>query len=813
MFAKSFFNLFSIVLLALAVVSFVSDVLFEPNESLGIFVPVVLIVIWLAGGVVRFGYEDGAKRRFQRHMARSANRLVLKKTDGTWEYVEPLSLQVDDVVRLGSGDICPVDAVLAGDVAALVSAASVTGESGLSVCHPGEVIAAGATVVDGKTTARVVSCYNEVPTSRRSPVGSYSKGAKDICLVLIKVMLVIALVALFGRGVVTGEWGGAFLFAASAIVGLVPEMLPVVTSVCLSGGARRLEREHVIVKDVDSMERLGGIDVLCMDKTGTLTSDEASLEYFTDIFGNESARTLELAYLECSSHGHICNHLDNAVMSLCTSGRVQVVARDLDDAFRRVGTDPFEHGSKNSGAKVEATQGALSRIGVNGSSQRPVLTIVKGEVESICRRCSWADFRGQLVPMNPSSTFQALSLADDMRSDGIKVLAVAYGVDVDGWKGLTLCGFLAFFDAPKKSARAAVKSLSALGVRPKVLTGDSAAVATSVCGRLGISADQVLTGDDIAKMGEDELLIAVDRTSVFAELSPLQKFMVVSALRSSGRTVGYLGDGLNDLPAIQSSDVGIVVNSAATEVKEAADVILEHKDLAVVARGVKEGRRAFANAAKYIRIASSSNFGNVCSVVISGLLLPFLPAIAGQLLVLNLVNDITCLALTVDRVSAEEANKPRTWSGRSLSRFMAVFGPVSTAFDLLTFSLLFFFVCPQVCGGAFFALDAAGRTLFAAAFQAGWLLECAWTQSLAVLMLRASKAFDKGNRPCTVLVVVIGFVLAASSLLLSTPIAEIVGMVSVPPWFLLVVGVESFVYLLMVFLLKRWFLKRYGRLF
>ncbi|MBE6470071.1 MAG: HAD family hydrolase [Coriobacteriaceae bacterium] len=813
MLKKSFFNPFSIVLLALALVSLASDVLLAPSESRALFTPVVLLVMWVAGGLVRFAYEIGAKRNFQRHMARSAKRHVLKSIGGLWVFVEPSSLNPGDTIRLGSGDVCPVDAVLSDGSFAIVSEAPVTGESGFSTMRPGDAIAAGTTIVDGKAAARVTSRYQEAPVRHKYTQRGYSEGARDICLVLIRAMFVIAPVALLVHGLAMGEWGDALLFAVSAAVGLVPEMLPVVTSICLSGGARRLKSERVIVKDVDSMESLGSVDVICMDKTGTLTSDKASLEYFTDIIGNEDIRTLELAYLECSSHDRANSQLDEAVLEACASDGVRLAAHGLGDAFNAIETDPFEHGSKFSGAKLEASSEAMSSIGIKSSIEDSVLTVVKGEVEGICQRCAWADFKGQKVPMDADGLAHALSLADDMRSDGIKVLAVAYGADVEEWENLTLCGFLAFFDAPKKSALAAVESLASLGVKAKILTGDSAAVASSVCGRLGIPTAEILTGSDVAKMSEDELLVAADRTSVFAELSPLQKAQIVSALRQSGRTVGYLGDGLNDLPAIQASDVGVVVDSAVSEAKAVADVVLEQKDLAMVARGVEEGRRAFANATKYIRIASSSNFGNVCSVAIASLLLPFLPAVAGQLLVLNLVYDATCIALTVDRVGAEETSKPRTWSGRGLTRFMLTFGPVSTAFDLLTFALLLLLVCPQACGGAFFDLDAAGQAMFVAMFQAGWLLECAWTQSLVILALRAGRASARANRPCAPLAVAVGLVLAMSALLLATPLAGVVGMVPVPAWFLLVVGAECAVYLLVVALAKRWFLGRHGRLF
>ena len=406
----------------------------------------------------------------------------------------------------------------------------------------------------------------------------------------------------------------------------------------------------------------------------------------------------------------------------------------------------------------------------------------------------------------------AYEVAEDMRADGIKVLAVAYSTTSADWDDLVLCGFLGFFDRPKASARAAVQALSNLSVEVRVLTGDSASVARSTCSRLGIPADSVITGSMLQAMEESEALIRVGKARVFAELTPAQKAQIVSLIRLSGHIVGYIGDGVNDVPALTSADVGIVVDSAAAESKKVADLVLLERDLGVVAEGVSEGRTSFANASKYIRIASSSNFGNICSVAASSIFLPFVPATATQLLLLNLCYDATCLALSWDNVDDAEIARPRAWSGKGLGSFMLHFGFASSAFDIITFAILFLGVCPAVCGAPFAALDAAGRAAFIATFQAGWLLECAWTESLVLLVLRTRSVRD-GDRPCTPLVVMVAVMLVVTALLALSPVAQLFGLATLPVWYLGIVALLSVLYLVVASTIKRVYLSRSSSLF
>ena len=814
MIRKSFFNPFSSLLLALAGLAFLVDVLPQAEGQTGVFAPAVLFLMWLVGGLVRLFYENEAKRSFDRHMFKANHTAVWKRVDACWAQVDADRLMPGDVVRLYAGMLCPVDAVLAEGEHILVSESSLTGESGQTVKREGETVRAGTTIVDGKASATVLTrIADEQPVlRRRARMGTqFGTGAKSICAALVRCMLIVLPFVIMIRGFVLGDWTQALLFALGTAVGLVPEMLPVVTSVCLSGSAHRLKSKQVIVKNVDAMESLGSMDVVCVDKTGTLTEDAAVLEYYTDILGNESEQTLNLAYLESTSQGAAANQLNRAIAEACAVPELHLAAKDLGRAFTLHASDPFDHVTKASGVKLDATPGALGCLGLQVRPDNH-LTIVKGEVESVCARCAWANFKGELVPMDADGRRSAYEVAEDMRADGIKVLAVAYSTTSADWDDLVLCGFLGLFDRPKASARAAVQALSELSVEVRVLTGDSASVARSTCSRLGIPADNVITGGMIEGMTESEALVQVGRTRVFAELTPAQKAQIVSLIRLSGHTVGYIGDGVNDVPALTSADVGIVVDSAAAESKKVADLVLLERDLGVVAEGVSEGRASFANASKYIRIASSSNFGNICSVAASSIFLPFLPATAAQLLLLNLCYDATCLALSWDNVDDVEIARPKAWSGKGLGSFMLHFGFASSAFDIITFAILFLGVCPVVCGAPFAALDAAGRAAFIATFQAGWLLECAWTESLVLLVLRTRSVRD-GDRPCTPLVVMVVVMLVVTALLALSPVAQLFGLATLPLWYLGIVVVLSVLYLVVASTIKRAYLSRSSSLF
>lgn len=401
----------------------------------------------------------------------------------------------------------------------------------------------------------------------------------------------------------------------------------------------------------------------------------------------------------------------------------------------------------------------------------------------------------------------------------MKVLAVAYKplqgdqITAADEQDLILLGYLAFFDAPKRTAADAIRKLQQLHVGVRVLTGDQKSVAVSICRRLGIDTARTLTGEQLERLTDDELPVVVERTAVFAELSPRQKVHILQTLQANGHTVGFLGDGMNDLPAIVESDVGISVDTAAEAVKEGADVILLKKDLNVLEEGIQEGRKAFANVSKYIRITASSNFGNILSIVIASVFLPFFPMASVQLLLLNLLYDMLCLVLPWDHVDREVCARPLEWSGRTLGRFMRFFGPVSSVFDIATFAWLFFVLCPSVCGGSFASLAGSAEQLrFIALFQTGWFLESMWTQVMILHLLRTRKVPLLQSRPSFPVMLVTTLGILFFTVLTFTPVGGLIGLTALPPaYFGFLVGIVL-LYLLLVTLAKSWYIKKYHEL-
>ena len=447
------------------------------------------------------------------------------------------------------------------------------------------------------------------------------------------------------------------------------------------------------------------------------------------------------------------------------------------------------------------------------------LLIIKGSLEQVCRRCRYVEYKGQRLDMTKDAQASIHAVVDEMLEDGMKVLALACKpmsrgeLSREEEEDFTLLGYLAFLDAPKKSAAAAIGRLQQLHVGVRVLTGDHRDVAVSVCRRLGLDTARTLTGEELDRLPEEERPLRVERTTVFAELSPRQKVEILKTLQANGHTVGFLGDGMNDLPAVVESDVGISVDTAAEAVKESADVVLLKKDLNVLEEGIQEGRRAFANVSKYIRITASSNFGNIFSIVIASIFLPFFPMTSLQLLLLNLLYDILCLALPWDHVDAQVCCRPLEWSGRTLGRFMRFFGPISSFFDILTFGYLFFVFCPEVCGESFGALAAAGRQAqFIALFQTGWFLESMWTQVLILHLLRTPGVPLLQSRPSrpVMRVTLLGTLFFTG--LTFTPAGGWIGLTPLPMEYFAFLALTVLAYLLWVTLAKRWYIRRHREL-
>ena len=820
---RAFLNPFTVILFVLACISFLTDVVLASNFSRNITTVVIMLCMLLISGAVRFTQELRAKRVADRLTGIIAS-TVLVRRNGTWVRVSSPELVVGDLVRLSAGDRVPADIRLTAAKELFVSQSVITGESEIlekdaRTLSPGQaqsyaayrnLVFMGSVLTGGSGEGVVLAVgedtvYGGFTAAEPSRKNGFDQGANSIARVLIRFMAVLIPVVLVACGLTKGDWVSAFLFALSVAVGLTPEMLPMVISACLAKGSAAMGKKQTVVKNTNAMQGFGSMDVLCVDKTGTLTGDRVVLEYYMDILGNENQTVLELAYLNSLYHTGVKNHLDGALLQCSEMPGRGLHFQELAARHPKLDELPFDYERR------------FASILVRRGEEN--LLIIKGSNDEVCRRCSSVEYRGERHAISGDGMESVRAIVDEMLEDGMKVLAVACKplkeatLSQADEHDFTLLGYLAFFDAPKESAAGAIQKLRKLHVGVRVLTGDHRDIAISVCRRLGIDTTQTLTGRELAQLGEDELPVKIEHTTLFAELSPRQKVQVVQHLQANGHTVGFLGDGMNDLPAIVEADVGISVDTAAEAVKEGADVILLKKDLNVLEEGIQEGRRAFANVSKYIKITASSNFGNILSIVIASVFLSFFPMTSLQLLLLNLLYDTLCLVLPWDHVDVETCSRPLEWSGRTLGRFMRFFGPISSCFDILTFSYLFFVLCPAVCGGSFASLAGSGEALrFIALFQTGWFLESMWTQVLILHLLRTPKVPLLQSRPSRPVMLVTLLGTLFFTVLTFTPAGIPLGLTPLPPVYFGFLAIVVSLYLLWITLAKGWYIRRYREL-
>ena len=766
--AAAFADPFTYILVLIAAVSVLTDWAFAAPGTRDLTTPLIIGAMVLVSGVLRF-IQDEKSAAAASSLAELVETCANVERDGDGGNETPVDeIVVGDVVHLSSGDVVPADLRIIAARDLFVSQASLTGESDpveksatpLSPTTASEP--ANAAVTDLPTLAlmgsTVISGHGRgvvVATGARTMFGEATgmlagrrrttatdRGIAATSRLLMRLMLVVLPVVFVISSATKGNWVDALLFSLSVAVGLTPEMLPMLVTTCLGKGAVDLSGEQVIVKRLDAVQDLGGIDILCTDKTGTLTEDRIVLERYLNVAGQEDARVLRQAFLNSYLSTGVKNLIDNAIIdraraeAAAASGARGDAAKTGDLAAGRYAIDelPFDFERRRLSVVVGDERGRTAMI-------------TKGAIEEVLAVCSAVEVDGTARPLDSALAAQVMARAAALASEGMRVLGVARkdnptggrAICADDERDMTLVGYLAFLDPPTASAAVAVAALASRGVATKVLTGDSARVATHVCGRIGIDANHVLTGADVERMDDATLAQAAQEASVFAKLSPSQKARVVRVLGELGHSVGYMGDGVNDAAAMRASDCAISVDSAVDVAREAADIILLEKDLMVLERGIEFGRRTFANMSTYVRLTVSSNFGNIISVLVAAAALPFLPMGAVQLLLLNLIYDVTCCAIPWDRVDDERIARPSVWSTRATKRFMLAFGPVSSVFDIVTFAALFFLVCPAVAGGAWDALDEAGRAAFVGAFQAGWFIESMWTQTLVIHLLRTDR--------------------------------------------------------------------------
>ena len=823
---RAFINPFNVTLFILGIISLVTDVLQAKDFSKNTSTAIIIFSMILISGTIRLIQELRAKNA-ARQLDRLIHESITVKRGGELLEIPAEKLVVGDVVLLSAGDRVPADIRLTKVTDLFVSQAAITGESAIlekssrTLGHGSprpltqleNLAFMATTVISGKGEGIVLAVgkdtlYGSFAKPDAEDKTSFQQGANSIAWVMIRFIAVLIPFVFILLGITGGNWFQSFAFALSVAVGLMPEMLPMVITACLARGSLSMSRKQTIIKDINAMQGFGSMDVLCMDKTGTLTNESILLEYYMDVLGNESAEALDLAFLNSYYHSGVRNPIDNALLACQTMPGREAHFGELLAQYRKTDEIPFDYARKVVSTLVTAADGT-GRL------------ILKGDVAHVVARCSTVAYRGQVLPMEDSTAQSVSAVVSEMQQDGMKVIAVAQKemgavdhITSDDEQKLTLVGYLAFFDAPKQTAKASIAALKRLKVTPKVLTGDQADVAVSICRRVGIPCGRVLTGAQLDEMTDSALSAAVEEVHVFAELTPGQKVRLVAALEQNGHTVGFLGDGINDIPALCEANVGISVDTAVDAAKDAADVVLLQKDLGVLEEGILEGRKTFTNMLKYIKITASSNFGNILSIVCASAFLPFLPMTSLQLLLLNLLYDALCIILPWDNVDEEETLSPRDWSGRTLGRFMLSFGSISSVFDIATFLFLYYVLCPALCGGVTYPhlTDPALRLQYVALFQTGWFLESMWTQVLILHFLRTRRIPFVQSRPSVPVMVTTLAGIVVFTGLTFTKGGRLFGLTRLPLWYFGFLLVVALAYMLLTTVVKTFYQKKHHQL-
>jgi len=811
-FIKTFINPFIGVLTGLAVISLVIDVLMaEPGEQEWTGVAIIAVMV-VCSAILRFWQEWKANEATDSLMKMVKNTCLVKRAGSGEEELDITELVPGDIVFLAAGDMIPADLRIIESKDLFISQASLTGESEPiekfpevkekqyrkgSIVELDNICYMGSTVISGAAKGIVFETGNRtfLGTIARNLTGhrattAFDKGISKVSLLLIRFMLVMVPFVFFINGFTKGDWFEAFIFAISVAVGLTPEMLPMIVTANLSKGALSMSKKKTIVKNLNAIQNFGAMNILCTDKTGTLTCDKIVLEKYINADGSndESKRILRHAYFNSYFQTGLKNLMDKAILSHVKELKLE----HLKDAYTKVDEIPFDFIRRRMSVVIEDKQG-----------KRQIIT--KGAVEEMLSICSHTEFNGEVQSLTDKLKVKAQKISEEMNRKGMRVLAVAQksyiekvgNFSVSDEKEMVLIGFLAFLDPPKPSAAEAIKQLHEYGVEVKILSGDNDIVVKAIGRQVGIDTSYSLTGPDIENMDEATLKERVKTTTCFSKLTPLQKTQIISILQEQENTVGFLGDGINDAAALRQSDIGISVDSAVDIAKESADIILLEKDLMVLEDGVLEGRKTFGNINKYIKMTASSNFGNMFSVMFASAFLPFLPMMPIHLLIQNLLYDISQTTIPFDRMDPEFLRKPRKWDASDLKRFMIYIGLISSIFDIVTYLVMW-----HVFG--------CNSPEHQSLFQSGWFIEGLLSQTLIVHMIRTRKIPFIQSRATwpvigmTTLVMVIGIVIPFTSFGAS------IGLQALPlsyfPW---LVGI-LLSYCVLTQLVKNWYIRKFS---
>ncbi|MDD2191069.1 MAG: magnesium-translocating P-type ATPase [Bacteroidales bacterium] len=814
----AFINPFIGILVIIAIISFIIDVWIAKAGDEDYKTVIVILAMVLISVFLRFIQEfksNLAAEKLNKMVTTTAT--VVREGKGAHE-IDFEEIVPGDIIRISAGDMIPVDARIIQSKDLFVNQTMLTGESlpvektsnvinNISnkplhelenICLMGTNVLSGSAIIVAINTGSntYFGAISKSVTEKRADT-SFDKGINKISWLLIRYMLVMVPLVFLINGVMKGDWLEALLFAIAVAVGLTPEMLPMIVTTNLAKGSVNMSKYKVIVKRLNAIQNIGAMNVLCTDKTGTLTLDNIVLEKYVNIMGFEDDEVLSWAYLNSFYQTGVESLMDNAILK-----HAELYEELKIEDFEKLDEIPFDFNRRRLSVILEKNDGQH-------------LLICKGAVEEMLDICSYAFdpaedeklqiFTDEIIPLDTKTRDLILREANKMNEDGIRVLLLAvrefdprpldYGVNDES--DLVVVGLIGFLDPAKPSANQAIAKLHDLGVDVKVLTGDNEIVTKKICKDVGIPINKIVLGTELDDISDEDLIRDIDDISIFAKLNPFQKSRIVKILQAKGHTVGFLGDGINDAGALKDADVGISVDTAVDIAKESSDIILLENDLAVLKNGVVIGRRTFGNILKYIKMTTSSNFGNMFSMLGASAFLPFLPMLPAQLLLQNLLYDVSQISIPWDRVDDEYINKPQQWDTSFLSKFILYIGPISSIFDYATFALMFFFF-------------KANSPDHQALFQTGWFVEGLLSQTLIVHLIRTRKIPFIQSWATAPVVALTSLIMAIGIIIPFTPIASMFGMVPLPILYFPFLIIILTAYALLTQVVKNWFVRRYN---
>lgn len=786
---NSFKDQFIILLIFLAIVNyFLSDLLGS----------IIILLIATISALIRF-VQDYSVYKFNQKLKEKIYNTTTTIRGNTHKEIKIENVVVGDIITLNAGSIIPADLILletkdlflnqsvfTGEVNPIEKKA-ITNKNKDQVFDLDRVCLMGSSVISGKATGLVIKTGpdtylgkvgKEIKTKKE--LTAFDKGIKSISSMLIKYMIIISIIIIIIDGLFKQNITEAVMFALSVAVGLTPSMLPMIVNVNLTKGSKSLSKKKTLVKKIESIQNLGAIDILCTDKTGTLTEGTITLQKYIDASGKENNDILEYAYLNSYYGTGIKNIIDKAIITYATSHNINI------DKYEKIDEIPFDYTRKKQTIAVKRNN--------------KVRTITKGAFEEIIKNCTTIKINKKVEPINNTYINNIKNKAKELAEKGMQVIALSEGNELEPSKyeeNMTFIGFVAFLDPPKKDAQDTIKKLNKIGIKTKIITGDNQYATLNICKSAGLNSTNILLGSDIDKLNDEELLTKIEEVDIYARMNPLQKERIVTLYKNNNHVVGYMGDGVNDAPSLAKADVGISVNTATSIAKEASDIIILKQSLTVIYDGVIEGRKVYGNIMKYMKMALSADFGDVFSITIAAIFFPFLPLLPIQMLLQDFIYDISQLALPYDNVDKEFLQKPKKWNTKGISKFMKIMGITSSLIDILAF-IIFWFILGY------------NNVSQASYFQTAWFVTCLATELMIIYSVRSSKnTFMKDASPYLNALTIVSLVLTILTPIILTKISSFHFEV-LPPVFYIYLILLILLYFFIVRIIKKIYIKKYG---